>query len=59
MHKADPVKTAKPTAAATAATGNVSVQAKKEEAKPTQKVEDPKTNPGGGCPLYFHYNIDG
>nr|XP_020448411.1 calpastatin isoform X18 [Monopterus albus] len=34
--KADPTKTQKPAAAATAAAGNVSVQGKKEEAKPTQ-----------------------
>ncbi|XP_044204370.1 calpastatin isoform X10 [Thunnus albacares] len=34
--KVDPAKTSKPAAAATAAAGKVSVQGKKEEAKPTQ-----------------------
>ncbi|XP_062298955.1 calpastatin isoform X4 [Scomber scombrus] len=44
--KVDPVKTSKPATAATAVAGNVSVQGKKEEAKPTKtkvQVEVPPT----------------
>lgn len=53
--KVDPAKTSKPAAVATAAAGNVSVQGKKDKAKPTQtKVDDPpETNRGGSCHNFF------